>query len=262
MVEHTLECMERQAGMKKRHEEFEKKYPNYCRKCGATGESLTGENGVWLNQTCKGCLCAKPSKCPLCGEPLSESDLGELKHVSGCGWVKGLGPVLPPEFRLGCACMAIECFIGVPKDWTWLELKVHEHNPLPKCPVCKKQDLMMLSLGSRHLSVVGYCSGCRKYFAPYAHCSWCGVAYEATQDHTCFGRLDFKIRQYPLPVPLVLQGPIKIDGVLEIFPPQNSSVLSVASPGDHCDKCGNDYGRGQGHICLGGHMIAGKKETS
>ena len=60
-----------------RHAEYEKKWPNYCRTCGASGEQRTTENasphGSGLNwpmdtvNCCPDCTASNEPKCPRCG---------------------------------------------------------------------------------------------------------------------------------------------------------------------------------------------------
>jgi hypothetical protein len=93
-MQHSAKCLAQQAKMKRPHDEYVEKWPNYCRECGGVGEvtwqenqSPLGSGMVWLETIVDLCdSCFGNGKCPRCGE-LNDEDLDvELYKCQHCGW--------------------------------------------------------------------------------------------------------------------------------------------------------------------------------
>jgi hypothetical protein len=107
-MQHTAKCLAQQAEMKRKHDEYVEKWPNYCRKCGGAGEVSRTENQspigsglVWLETLYEFCEhCIGNAVCPRCGKQLPDES-GECAH---CGWDYGAEACPPAGLEEPCEC--------------------------------------------------------------------------------------------------------------------------------------------------------------
>ena len=118
-MEHTKRCLEQMAKDKKDLEEFEKKWPNYCRTCEAVGGSIqygvryykdgSGEPDSF--EPCPSCQKTETPKCPRCGETWDEERMTDLLPCPKCHWNWGF-ETLFDDF----APAKWECECGEPEE--------------------------------------------------------------------------------------------------------------------------------------------------
>lgn len=86
MIDHSPECIAAYEESKREIEEYESKWPNYCRHCNGHGFTTWTENPplgseyYWpetLSELCYECAAHEPSKCPRCGG--SWEDIADLE---------------------------------------------------------------------------------------------------------------------------------------------------------------------------------------
>lgn len=108
-MEHTAECQAEQKELKRLHDEYVAKYPNYCHGCGGAGvltwqenQAPLGSGQVWLETLSEPCdKCLLSGKCPRCGGEYTDEDC--LKPCSICGW--NFDSQCPPEkMEYPCEC--------------------------------------------------------------------------------------------------------------------------------------------------------------
>ena len=81
-MKHSDGCLAHQVEMKRVHDEWVAKWPNYCRKCGGAGEFIYQENQapfgsgcVWLETLSEPCEeCLGNGHCPRCGKDIPEEE--------------------------------------------------------------------------------------------------------------------------------------------------------------------------------------------
>lgn len=104
-ITHSPECIERDAKLKKLHEDWVSRWPNYCKSCDGAGSWTDYENlgdglgGMPVTNFCDDCVGI--GKCSRCGTGLDpESDDGPC---SFCSW--NYDDFCPPQYLDGpCEC--------------------------------------------------------------------------------------------------------------------------------------------------------------
>lgn len=118
-MKHTEECLARLTAMQSARNKFEAKFPNFCRKCEATGwrrnvDSVPyGSTNVSMEsvEMCESCIGS--SKCPRCGELGTYDESDDTFVCNSCGYdsenveSQNGAPEAPDEFD-HCICDALE----------------------------------------------------------------------------------------------------------------------------------------------------------
>src|SRR5258708_6077186 len=84
-IVHTQRCLEGQ----QRAKDFEAKYPNFCRMCGATGSWSTPSSRLDPPDGGPCAVCVEQGKCPLCAGPVTWVESvkdGDYGKCLTCGW--------------------------------------------------------------------------------------------------------------------------------------------------------------------------------
>lgn len=113
---HSLSCIAAQRQIEKKHKEWVRKWPNYCRSCGGFGVNSWYENASpwgsgenWPMQVTDVCpSCLEQGKCPRCGrEAWTEEEVeNESLTCMYCGWDDEHPDAVPPEtMEWDCECV-------------------------------------------------------------------------------------------------------------------------------------------------------------
>lgn len=97
---HTKWCADETVRTARERVEFAKKWPNFCRKCGATGVGCAVDNGApagsglfWPMDSCDPCFsCIVPrdieeTRCPRCGEKIYEAVIKTFNVPKRLRWI-------------------------------------------------------------------------------------------------------------------------------------------------------------------------------
>lgn len=111
---HSQECLQRLTRMRDLRNEFEKKFPNFCRACEATGWEIStdsvpyGSTNVSMNSSdlCESCI--GHGKCPRCGQ--DETLFAEEKELTD-------------DFRFVCASCGYD---SEDKNCQWGAPELHD----------------------------------------------------------------------------------------------------------------------------------------
>lgn len=117
-IEHTEKCLAARAKEREALAAYEYKWPNFCRRCGGTGEDAWIENqapaggchwGMMMSEPCPHCI--GQGKCPRCGvEGQNNFEDCETLKCFACGWDEGMAgaPEVLNDFECGCYEDALE----------------------------------------------------------------------------------------------------------------------------------------------------------
>lgn len=129
-MQHSASCLAQQAEMKRLHDEYVAKWPNYCRKCGGVGEVTWQENQaplgsgmVWLEELSDSCpSCLMNGVCPRCRKQIPDNLLVEDDIICPfCKWKLGTAEVCPPAgLEEPCECEYDEHGFGITISGGWI----------------------------------------------------------------------------------------------------------------------------------------------
>lgn len=104
-MHHTKACEEDYKNYQRNLAAFEARWPNYCRRCGSTGE-LVGDydrdTGFQDIEPCPDCL--EEGICPKCKSPTHVMNEEGYAWCFECGWIESIkdDDLPPPEFECYC----------------------------------------------------------------------------------------------------------------------------------------------------------------
>lgn len=115
MLEHDDRCKRDVEKYEKAVAEFENRWPNYCRHCGAHGETSYSENlaphgsgRMWMYEFHEPCNCSEDGICPRCGASWPQEDIVKIIEEQlpcpHCGWNWGENEGDTAPYEPECLC--------------------------------------------------------------------------------------------------------------------------------------------------------------